>query len=156
MVCRKGSLQERGKSTYKILSQTQLGIDIMAILVDMTQLSEQISVSHRVLSDIWKDLPHIIMPGTKGTDGRSARFSVEDVVEYLRINHGVNYGDQIIQDEKRRPVSGGVVPAREKGSKQSRVRNQKGRKKVDTGRRAQTGKVRQASDDPHGLRIVGN
>jgi len=123
-------------------------------LVDLDGLADELSTSKRSLQMFWTELPHIRIPSSEGTDGRGALFSVDDVKEYLVMNHGVNYVGQQVQDEERLEIPSDSSRRRPTSRKQRPVQDKEGSKGVGK-RRGKKVAVILRDDDPHNLRYTG-
>ncbi len=95
---------------------------------DLEGLAAELCISKNSLQRFWRELPYIRIPSSEGDDGRGARFIVEDVVEYLVLNHSKNYVGHRRPEEDERGAS-----------KQRKRRKSRGSGKWD-------------ADDPHGLK----
>ena len=57
----------------------------MSRIVRYQDLAQHLDVSRHVIRKNWKQLPHFFV--SRGRDLRSARFDVDEVVEFLKSNN---------------------------------------------------------------------
>ncbi len=78
----------------------------------------------------WKILPHFYLGG--GRTRSSARFILEDVVDFLIRNNGENYGRNGVPDTEGKTLEGGTLRGANASSQERRISPKAGRGQVDT------------------------
>lgn len=116
----------------------------MGKLVDSNGLCKELSIKKRTLQSVWREYPHIFV--AKGRDLRSARFDVDEVIDYLKKRDCKD--ERMVQKEsKKLDVQ---IPPQQKDVRSDRVQNQECSSKSRARKTPGVGKYGQLHD-PYGL-----